>query len=291
VLCLRAAGFASYFAAQTPAILHEHRSAPGDLEVGGDLAGLPGGGTRFVRYEDLLKLPQETYSVSDDANFRGTRQITGVGLQVLAAALGEGPDMLVAVCNDGYRSNYPPAYLAGHHPLLVLSIDGRAPERWPPSEYGGSMAPFLISHPFFKPSFRVLSHDDEAQIPYGVVRIEFRSEAQVFGGIRPRGKWAADSRVSEGHLIARQDCFRCHNRGSEGGTMAGHSWLDLAKVAASDGERFRKIIHDPQSVRKGARMPAHADYDAATLEALTAYFRTFAKPGEAEHNGKGSARP
>jgi mono/diheme cytochrome c family protein len=121
----------------------------------------------------------------------------------------------------------------------------------------------------------LLSHDDEPQIPYGVTRIEFRREAEVFGPIRPHGEWTPDSKVGQGYIIARQDCFRCHNMGAEGGTMAKHSWLDLARIATVDGARFRRIIHNPQSVTPDAKMPAHRDYDAATLDALTAYFGTF----------------
>jgi hypothetical protein len=47
-------------------ILHDHRSAAGDLEIGGELAGLPPGSTRYIRYQDLLSLPQVKYTLSDD---------------------------------------------------------------------------------------------------------------------------------------------------------------------------------------------------------------------------------
>jgi hypothetical protein len=36
--------------------------------------------------------------------------------------------MVVAICEDGYRSNYPAAYLAAHHPVLVLTVDGKSQE-------------------------------------------------------------------------------------------------------------------------------------------------------------------
>jgi hypothetical protein len=80
-------------------------------------------------------------------------------------------------------------------------------------------------------------------------------------------------------VIARQDCFRCHNMGADGGTLSGHSWLELAELASGDGERFRRIIHNPASITPGARMPAHNTYDDATLDALTVYFRTFKTSG------------
>lgn len=275
LLALAAALLAASPASDSTAILRDQRS-PGDLEVGGDLAGLVPGSTRFVRYEDLLQLPQETYTVSDDANFHGKTEISGVALSKLAEILGQSADMIVAICYDHYRTNYPADYLAAHHPLLVLRINGQEHERWPTADKGGSMGPYLISHPAFKPSFKVLSHEDEPQIPYGVTRIEFRREAEVFGAIRPRGEWPAGSPVEQGYSIARQDCFRCHNMGAEGGTLAGHSWMELAWIANSDPMRFRYTIRDPASVRPGAKMPPHSRYDDATLDALTAYFRTFA---------------
>jgi hypothetical protein len=270
------------------AILRVEKSSSGDLEVGGDLAGLEPGATRYVRYEDLLQLPQETHNVSDDSNFRGATEISGVALSTLAQILGQSADMMVAICYDHYRTNYPADYLSAHHPLLVLRINGKERDHWPTSAEGGSMAPYLISHPVFKPSFKVLSHEDEPQIPYGVTRIEFRREAEVFGSIRPRGNWPADSPVEQGYVIARQDCFRCHNMGLEGGTMGRHSWSQLAAIARFDERRFQYTIRDPQSVRPGAKMPAHKDYDDATLRALTEYFRTFMLPSHDDRPGKDS---
>jgi mono/diheme cytochrome c family protein len=269
-------------------ILHAKRFSTGDLEVGGELKGLPVGSTRYVRYEDLLRLPQESYTVTDDTNFKGKTQIGGVSLAAVVRLLGEAPDdaMIVAICYDQYRTNYPRDYMAAHHPLLVLRINGKLRDHWPQSEYGGSLGPYLISHPSFKPSFKVLSHEDEPQIPFGVTRIELRRESVVFGAIQPPGDWAAGSAVAQGHVIARQDCFRCHNSGAEGGTMAGQSWLQLARFAQDDSRRFRRIIRNPASVTPGAKMPAHADYDDATLDALTAYFRTFSGVG----TGRGKSR-
>jgi hypothetical protein len=259
-------------------LLHTGRSSAGDLEVGGELRGVPPGSTRYIRYEDLLSLPQQTYTVSDDSNLRAKTEIGGVSLQALAQLLNpsSADSLIIAICDDQYRANYPHDYLAAHHPLLVLRINGQLRDHWPPSQEGGTLAPYLISHPFFKPAFKVLSHEDEPQIPYGIVRLEFRRESEVFGAIRPRGAWPADSPVGQGYLIARQDCFRCHNSGAQGGTKAGRSWLQLADMAMRHPLRFRHTIHDPASVNRKATMPAHKDYDDATLNALTAYFKTFA---------------
>jgi mono/diheme cytochrome c family protein len=254
------------------------RSSPGDLEIGGELAGLPAGAVRYVRYEDLLALPQESYTISDDTNFKGQVEISGVALITLAKLFGQTAhsNLILAICYDKYRSNYPSDYLAAHRPILVLKINGQLRNQWPQSEYGGSLGPYLISHPTFRPSFTVLSHKDEAQIPFGVTRIDFRTESVVFGTILPKGKWAQDSPVWQGYQIARQDCFRCHGLYGEGGERASRSWLVLAAWAATDSSRFQQYIHNPQSIQASAKMPAHADYDQDTLAALTAYFTTFA---------------
>ena len=156
------------------------------------------------------------------------------------------------------------------------------------------MAPYLISHPVFKPSFKVLSHDDEPQIPYGVTRIEFRREAEVYRR-HPSAPlhWPEESQVQQGYVIARQDCFRCHNMGTEGGTMAGA----LVAPTGGDGECDTRRGSNAsfmilRSVTPGAKMPAQPGYDDATLDALTAYFKTFtgARPGAVDHPRRDSAQ-
>jgi len=264
--------------ADSAGILHSQRSSPGDLEIGGDLGGAPAGVTRFIRYRDLLGLPQENYTVTDDTNIKGNTEIEGVALATLARLLGRTPDdeLIVAICYDRYRANYPRDYLNAHHPILVLRINGQVRDHWPPSESGGPLGPYLVSHPAFKPAFKVLSHEDEPQIPFGVTRIEVRRESTVFGAIRPPGDLPLSLAVEQGYIVARQDCFRCHNMGNEGGTLAGRSWLKLAAVAQENDKRFKQTIHDPRTFSPKARMPAHPAYDEATLDALAAYFKTFA---------------
>jgi hypothetical protein len=272
-----AAALAASIAADSHSMLRTQRSSPGDLEVGGQLAGLPPGSTRYVRYDDLLKLPQETYTVNDDLNFPRGTVVSGVALTTLARLFGQSPKstLIVAICYDRYRANYPLDYLAEHRPLLVLRINGKLRDGWPQSPKATPLGPYLISHPFFKPAFKVLSHEDEPQIPFGVTRLEFRRESVVFGAIRPRGNWPSGSPIEQGYRIARQDCFRCHNAGAEGGQVAGKSWLDLSTVAQADPARFRQIIRNPASVTANAKMPGEPGYSDATLDALTAYFRTF----------------
>jgi mono/diheme cytochrome c family protein len=267
-------------AASSKLTLHETRSSPLDLEVGGDLVGLPSGSLRYLSREDLLTLPQVTFTVSDDSNFTGPTQVSGVPLEELLHQLSgkSQDDLVVAICDDLYRANYPRAYIAAHHPVLALLINGKEPKEWPKDSEGDGLdiGPFLISHESFVPSFRVLAHPEKPQIPWGVVRLEFRNEEAVFGAIKPRGIHAGDADVQDGYRIAQQTCFRCHNMGAEGGQKAGHPWLVLAAWAATSPDYFSAYVRNPKSKNAHAQMPGNPDYEDATLHALIAYFRTFA---------------
>jgi mono/diheme cytochrome c family protein len=276
----RRAGAQRASAADSTSILHATRESPSDLELGGELAGLPPGTTRYVTRQDLLALPQVSYTVTDDPSFQGLgpTRISGVSLDELANrfAAANAP-MVVAICDDKYRANYPRDYRAAHQPLLVLKINGKGPAEWSKSE-GSDMGPYLISHPKFTPRFKVLSHVEEMQIPWGVVRIDFRSEKQVYGPIAPRGPHTNDVQVQDGYRIARENCFRCHNSGDEGGRKAGVTWTVISAVAAGSPDFFMAYARNPKSKSPQAQMPGNPEYDDATLHALAAYFKTFA-PG------------
>jgi len=263
--------------------LNSSRRYASDLEVGGELAGLPRGATRYVTLASLLTLPQVTYTVTDDTNFAGAAgggtKISGVPLEELARVLAAAPesDMVVAICDDKYRANYPRDYVEAHQPLLVLRVNGQLPPRWPKDRetHQFSMGPYMISHPKFTPAFTALSHTDEAQIPWGVVRIEFRDERAVFGAIAPRGPRAQDPAVQAGYRIAEQNCFRCHNMGAEGGEKSGRPWLVLAAWAAASPEYFSAYVRDPKKKNRHSEMPANRGYNDATIRAIRDYFATF----------------
>ena len=276
------------FAAATEAkLLHVERAntqrlSPTDLEITGDIAGLPAGSTRFLERKDLLTFPQVTYTVTDDPNFTGATEISGVLLEDLDRGLASAPasDMVIAICDDDYRAHYPRAYLAAHQPLLVLKVNGQSSERWPKDAEGHdqNMGPYMISHRQFTPSFKIFSHQDEPQIPWGVVHLEFRNEKTVLGAIAPRGPTASSADVQAGYHIAQQNCFRCHNQGTEGGQKARHPWLVLSAWATASPEHFAAYVRYPQAKNPHAEMPPNPGYDGATVHALIAYFRTFQSP-------------
>jgi len=270
--------------AQSSPVLHEKRQNPTDLEVSGALAGLPPDSTRYITHDDLMAMPLVSFTASGDTNFVAATKIRGVKLEDLARALGASParDMVVAISNDEYRANYPQAYLAAHSPVLVLEVNGKPPAGWPKDsqEHKFDMGPYMISNPKFVPSYKILSHADEPQIPWGVVRIEFRDEKIVFGAIAPHGPHAQDREVQNGFRIAKQNCFRCHHSGREGGQKSGLSWEVLGAFAAASPKDFSGYIRAPLTRNPHAQMPGNAEYDDPTMEALTAYFRTFSGQGK-----------
>ena len=258
---------------------HPHRTSPTDLEIGGDLTGFPAGTTRFLTRDDLLALPQVSYTVTDDTNFTGPTKVTGVLLEDLLRDLSaaQGSALVVAICDDQYRAGYPEAYLARHHPVLVLEVNGKPPSGWPKDSggHGLDMGPYMISHEKFTPAFRILSHTDEPQIPWGIVRLEFREERAVLGAIMPRGTGASAAAVQAGFKIAQQNCFRCHNSGTAGGQKSGVTWTVLSALATNSPNFFTDYVRHPESKNPQAQMPANPNYDGETLSALVAYFRTF----------------
>jgi cytochrome c553 len=262
------------FAADMPSsLLHSSRQAATDLEIGSG---------KFISYRSLLHLPQVSFTTADDSNVAGPTKVSGVSLEELNHLFGDKGDMVVAICGDGYRSNYPMSYLEAHHPILVLTVDGKAQQDWPKAidHPGEDLGPYLIANPAFTPSFKVLSHTDEAQIPFQVVHLDFRKESQVLGAIAPHGDFAPGSPVMQGFQIAQQNCYRCHNQGAEGGQMASIPWPVLGAIAKSSPDFFAKYVRNPQALNPKSRMAGSPGYDDQTIAALEAYFSTFAAGGQ-----------
>lgn len=248
-------------------ILHASAASKTDLAI----RGLAGGAVRYVRREELLGLPQVSAVVSDDPDMPGvTMRAGGVRLDVLAQAVGaDGADLVDAVCSDGYRAYFPREMIAAHAPFLVLTIDGMTPKDWAAKTKLDDPGPYLILYDGFKPAWRVLAHEDRPQLPTNIVQVGFGTQALAFGRIAPGG---GSVREAEGFRIARQNCIRCHAQGETGGTKSGRSWSVLARDARERPEWFRTRVRDPKLVDAAATMPGNPEYDAATLEALRAYF-------------------
>jgi mono/diheme cytochrome c family protein len=261
--------------------LHTSRTSPGDLEVGGDLAGVAPGETRFLAREDLLAVSRPMSIKPGDGNYTVPAHVKAVPLEDLTGALGvPAGDMVIAICKDKYRAHYSRTYLAAHHPALVVELNGRALSDWPKDNEGNDPGPYEIAYENFKPTFKILAASDEPQVPWGIVRLEFRDEKSVFGAIAPLGAHANDETVQDGYKIAEQNCFRCHNSGAEGGLKSGVAWTVLAALAANSPVFFTQYVRDPKAQNPKTQMAASPEYDDATMRALIVYFKTFA-PTEA----------
>jgi mono/diheme cytochrome c family protein len=273
---LAVSGAARPNAAQSPALLaklHAAPASPSDLALSGDLARVPRGETRYLTRDDLLAASQPMTISPDDGNFKDAAKVRAIPLEDLTRALGVPPtDMLIADCRDKYQTHYTRRYLANHHPVLVTELDGAPLRESKDDDYG----PYMIAHRNFKPTFKILAHEDEPQVPWGVVHLEFRSEATVLGAIAPRGAHAGDAALQDGFKIAQQNCFRCHNNGAVGGLKSGVAWTVLTALAANSPDFFTAYVRDPKSKNPNTQMAASPEYDSATMAALIAYFRTFA---------------
>ena len=253
--------------------LRTHRTSPTDLEIGGDVRGLAAGTTRYLTRDDLLAASLAMTISPDDGNFKTTSQVRGVLLEDLVHALGAAAsDMVVAICKDKYRGHYSRAYLSAHHPFLVMELDGK-PLPGSTETEADDPGPYLIAHVSFPRTSRDPVENDEPQIPWGVVRLDFRDEETVLDSIKPR---IANLQKAVGYGIAEQNCFRCHNNGAEGGLKSGVTWTVLAALAANSPQFFTEYVRDPKAKNPKTQMAASPAYDDATMRALIAYFRTFA---------------
>lgn len=254
--------------------LEAQRSSPQDLEITGDVPGIPAGQSRFVRYADLAGLHQVTNTVKDDANFNGPVQLGGVPLDELTAALGMSAgarQLVAAICTDGYEGHFTAEYRAAHHPFLVLTIGGKPPAQWPKGPDGEVYAPYMVSQPAFKAGFKILSQPEEAQIPFAVTKVRFYDETVALNALKPPA--AAGPAAMQGYRIVVQNCLRCHRGADIGGQKSPFQWPQLSLIAQGNASAFGKYILQPNRVNPEATMPANPNFDAATIAALTAYFQ------------------
>ena len=243
------------------------------------VAGLAPGAVADVSWSDLAKLPQVTATILNDSNLadqvtRGVR-VSGIPLEQLAKALGALPssDLIDATCTDRYRSHYPADYVAAHHPIFALLIEGERPAKWAARTHRYDPGPYFITHANYVPRYKVLAHAEQPQIPDNIARINFTTAAATYGPITPQGKYAADSAVARGFEIAKQNCLRCHFANGVGGTKSGREWRSLSTWAWEQPQYFQSYVLNPKAHEPHAHMEGNPGYDAATLEALTAYFQ------------------
>jgi cytochrome c2 len=240
------------------------------------------GSLEMVFTVSVLMILATVAGVPQLASARGASASSAPLAAILHAQRAPAGDVVLAICSDKYRAHYTHEYMARHEPVLVMEISGKPPSGWPKDSggHGADMGPYMISHAKFAASFKVLSHTEEPQIPWGVVRLDFRSEKAVFGAIALRGPHANDPEVRAGYKIAELNCFRCHESGDEGGEKSGMPWDAISTIAKISPDFFTEYVRDPKSKNAGTQMAASPQYDGTTMHALIAYFRTFSQEGQ-----------
>ncbi|HTW46819.1 MAG TPA: cytochrome c [Acidobacteriaceae bacterium] len=273
VLAVAGLAVGLHAAAPQKIALQAQRTSPQDLEITGDLSGIPAGQSRFVRYADLATLHQVSFTVKDDPNFAGPVQLGGVPLDELIVALGlTGSQQLVAADGaDGYEGHYTSEYRTLHHPFLVLTVGGKPPAQWPRGPDGEILIPYVISQPFFKPAFRILAHIEEPQLAYAVTKLRFYDQVATLAALKPPA--SAGPSAVQGYRIMLNSCLRCHSAGDIGGNKSPFGWPQLALIAKGNADAFGKYVIQPNRVNPEATMPPNPNYDAATVAALVAYFQ------------------
>lgn len=240
------------------------------------------GTVRYISYQQLLKFPQTTVTVTGDENFRELQQqkltVTGIYLDVLERSLGVLPnsDLLTALCSDGYHTTYTRDYVKAHRPILALKIDGLPVETWVAQTHNDDPGTYFITHADFTPSFSVSSFQEIPKIPAKITRLEFGTAERVYGAIAPNSRDTLNPKVIAGFRIAQQHCYRCHNMGSYGGTKAGKEWHMLGNFASSSPAIFERYLRDPKSVDPKSTMTCEPQLGEPAAKALQAYFQTFA---------------
>ena len=253
--------------------LHTTRHAPTDLEISGQLTSLNPSAVGYLTREQLLSLPQVSAHIVDNENFaEGTAiDVRGPLLETIAAALpvSRFSDLIEARCDDAYRAHYTRDFLRQHHPILVLTINGQTPAAWAKRTHQYDASPYFVAYDGFVSGFRILSHEDYAQVPANIVRLHFTNQQQTFLPIQPH---SAATNVQQGFAIAKQNCLRCHASGDTGGSKSTYTWADLANLARNSPGVFDSTIHDPRAINPKATMPGNPKYDTATIAALHDYF-------------------
>ena len=260
------------------------RTSPLDLELGGELAGLPAGATRYITREDLLALPQVNQTVSDDPNLAGPGRSQ-------ASRWKNSPNdwpprrsrtLVVAVCADRYlptiRAPTSPRIIRCSSSRSMASHRNAGPRR--PKATGCDMGPYMISHP--------------------KIHTQLQNPLARRRAANSLGRRAA--RISRRKSRLRCDCPA--RPASPGATRrlkpataspnkivsAATTWAPKAArkqavhgSCCPHGPRLRPNISPPtcaipKSKNPTRKCPANPAYDDATLQRLTAYFQTFSAP-------------
>jgi hypothetical protein len=254
--------------------LYRERGAPTDLALTGRIAGVPAGETRYVRWTDLRALPTSRLRLTGEF-VPGEQEVTVVFLEDLWKQLprGEGVDVLLTTCRDGYAAVYRQDFITNYRPFLVLEINGQGPDHWPPPGLTFNPAPYVVTvSSTVVPAVAQLL-DAPHKKPWGVTKIELANYDESFHGAY-HGLWASLSPAgTAGREIWVNSCACCHQGpdGTFGGAKSEQLFPVVAAIGCCNHPFFKLYVRSPKQVNPNATMEAHPHYTDAQLEALIAF--------------------
>jgi hypothetical protein len=257
--------------------LHAERTSPYDLALTGRIPGIPAGGTRYARWADLRALPTSKLAINGEF-IAGPQIVTVVFLDDLWKALSPEPgaDAFLATCSDRYTSIFTAAFIARYRPFLVLEINGKGPQDWPPPGLSYNPGPYVITVSSALVPGVAGYRDLEHKKPWGVTTLEAASFAERYKGAFT-GRWASlPPGAQRGREIWINSCASCHPgpAGTFSGTKAGRPFQVIAAYAGYDRSFFMRYVRDPKSLVASAKMEPHPDYTDAELSDLMEFITT-----------------
>jgi hypothetical protein len=167
----------------------------------------------------------------------------------------------------------PPDFISRYRPFLVLEIDGKGPEKWPPPGLAYDPGPYVVTVSANVAPAVARFRDVEHKKPWGVTTLEVASYAARYGPVYS-GKWAALSPAgADGRDIWINSCASCHPgpQGIFGGTKAARPFQVIAAYAGYDRPFFMRYVRNPTSLVASAEMEPHPHYTDAELSHLIGF--------------------
>jgi len=254
--------------------IHPDRTAATDLAISTPNVGGDAVTTGYVRWSDLAKLPSSHLTLTGEF-VPGEQEVTVVLLSDLWAALPRpsGADTLLATCTDGYAAVFRADFITQFRPFLILEINRRGPDHWPPAGLTFNPGPYVISVASQVAPAVASLVDAGHKRPWGVTALTITRYTDAFA-VFFRAPWTGlSARAIAGRGLWINSCASCHQGPSRslGGTKSNVAFEILAARAQHAPEVFHGYIRDPKAIVANAKMQPHPDYTDEQLAALQAF--------------------
>lgn len=186
-------------------------------------------------------------------------------LSIAGALQGSDRRVLLFRAADGYMPHLSTKYVSTEA-YLAYGENGSAGAFEPIEAAGNVMDP--------GPYYLVWSgtSSDALPWPYQLVEIEVVSDfASRFADLEPRRP--ASPTVLRGFQLFESECMKCHSINNLGGRVGPELNIPKNVTEYFDDGDLRRYIHNPQSIRQGAKMPAFAHLGDKGIRALVEYLK------------------